>query len=235
VCPAVSNGTPGCSAGACGVGGCNASFANCNGLVVDGCEVNLTNDVNNCNGCGNSCSSMCSGQVAATACTGSTCGITACDPSYYNTDGTCGNGCECLSSSASSQCNVPSSLGAAVGIGQSQAYTGNLVPAGREAWFIVTFTGNGNTSYHPHVRFTTNPGSAFQFDIRSDCGGSALACGTEGGTSNGLTDWETSKPAANGYNNVIPPVGNNGTILIRVFRKAGAPVTCASFTLTISN
>jgi hypothetical protein len=106
---------------------------------------------------------------------------------------------------------------------------------GKEAWFIVTFTGNASTAYHPRVRFTNNPGSAFLFDIRTDCNGNAIGCGTEGGVSNGKTDWETFKPAANGYTQPIPPVGNNGTILIRVYRKAGAPVTCENFTLSITN
>src|SRR5262249_30719540 len=109
------------------------------------------------------------------------------------------------------------------------------VPAGKETWYVVTFSGNTNVSYHPHVRFTNNPGSAFQFDIRSTCAGSTLSCGIEGGVSNALTAWETFVIASTGYKNPIPPVGNGGTILIHVFRKPSAPVTCSSYSLTISN
>ena len=48
--------------------------------------------------------------------------------------------------------------------------------------------------------------------------------------------WRTTpfKAAANGYNNPIPPVGNGGTILIRVYRVSGG-VTCNSYTLQVSN
>ncbi len=49
---AAANGTAGCSSGACTVASCNAGYANCNGSPGDGCEVNLTNDPNNCGGCG---------------------------------------------------------------------------------------------------------------------------------------------------------------------------------------
>ena len=47
-----ANGTAGCTSGACTVTACNGGFANCNGSPGDGCEVNLTNDPNNCGGCG---------------------------------------------------------------------------------------------------------------------------------------------------------------------------------------
>jgi len=44
-----------CANSACAVNTCNAGFANCNGLYPDGCEINTTNDRNNCNGCGIVC------------------------------------------------------------------------------------------------------------------------------------------------------------------------------------
>ena len=37
-----------------------------------------------------------------------------------------------------------------------------------------------------------------------------------------------------GYYDAIPPVGNNGTVLVRVYRKAGQPLTCQSYTLQVS-
>lgn len=235
VCPGVANGAPGCSASVCGVGGCDAGFANCNGQAIDGCEVNTTNNANNCGACGNQCGMVCVGNVAATTCQSSACGVSACNAGYFNVDGLCSGGCECQASTVSNQCSAPISLGAAIGIGQSASTSANLVPAGQEAWYIATFTGNTNPAYHPHVVLTTNPGSAFLFDIRTSCAGAAISCGVEGGASNAVTDGETFKPASNGYTNVIPLVGNNGTILIHVFRKAGAPLTCDQFTLKVSN
>jgi hypothetical protein len=216
------------------VAGCNAGFANCNGAAADGCEVNLTNDLANCGGCGNSCGSVCSGNVAALACTAGSCAVSACNSSYYNIDGMCTNGCECQSSGATSTCALPSSLGT-INLGQSTSVTANAVPAGNEDWYVVTFPGNGSTSYHPRVRFTANPNNAFRFDILSNCQGNSPGCGVEGGVATSKTDWETFYPGGAGYYNPIPPVGNNGTVLIRVYRTPGPAVSCEAYTLAISN
>jgi hypothetical protein len=53
VCGA-ANGTASCNAGACGIT-CNPGFANCNGNVADGCEINLTNNASHCGACGSVC------------------------------------------------------------------------------------------------------------------------------------------------------------------------------------
>ncbi|MEZ4296816.1 MAG: hypothetical protein R3B70_17755 [Polyangiaceae bacterium] len=232
---APANSTGACSGGTCTVGSCNSGFANCNGSAVDGCEINTQADVQNCGACGNNCAVQCAGNTSLTQCTAGACGIQSCQAGYYNVDGLCSGGCECQASNVSQSCNTPASLGT-INIGGSATTSANLVPLGTEAWYTVTFTGNTNPAYHPRVRFTTNPGSAFQFDIRTNCSGGTLGCGVEGGNSNGKTDWETFNGAGSaGYYNPIPPVGNNGTILIRVYRKAGQPLSCGTYTLTVSN
>ncbi len=45
-----------CQAGACSMGICYDGYDDCNQDDVDGCEINLGNDADNCNGCGNVCS-----------------------------------------------------------------------------------------------------------------------------------------------------------------------------------
>jgi hypothetical protein len=62
------NGIPGCAGGNCTVAACNPNFANCNGIVADGCEVNTQTDALNCGGCGNKCSTS-----GKTTCTGGVC------------------------------------------------------------------------------------------------------------------------------------------------------------------
>ena len=62
----VANGSAGCAASACTVAACNPGFANCNGQVADGCEVNTTADNANCGKCGMQC-------PIGTACQGSMC------------------------------------------------------------------------------------------------------------------------------------------------------------------
>jgi len=132
-------------------------------------------------------------------------------------------------------CAGPTPVGA-LSIGLSTTYTGNLVPLGAEQWLSVSFTGNTSTAYHPRIRFTSNPGAAFRFDIVTNCAGTLLACGVEGGNSMAIQDWETSTTAvAPGYRTPIPPVGSGGTVLVHVYRRAGLPVTCDSYTITFSN
>ncbi|EYF06307.1 Hypothetical protein CAP_2185 [Chondromyces apiculatus DSM 436] len=229
-----ANGTPACTSGSCTVSSCNGGFQNCDGIASNGCEVNINTNAANCGGCGNACTSVCAGNVSATTCSAGSCDITACSGSYQNVDGICTTGCECLSSNVSATCSLPASLGT-VNVGGQTTTSSNLVPAGKENWYVINFTGNTNANYHPRVRFTSNPGNAFRFDVRTNCAGGTMACGVEGGVSNGLTDWETYHPAANGFNQPVPPAGNNGQVLIRVYRVAGAPVNCTDFTLAISN
>jgi hypothetical protein len=54
VCPTPANSIGVCSNKICNFV-CNANYANCNNNANDGCEINLTNDKNNCNGCGKVC------------------------------------------------------------------------------------------------------------------------------------------------------------------------------------
>ena len=50
------NGTAGCVAGVCTVGSCNTIFANCDGNVANGCEVDTWNTDAHCGGCNRPCS-----------------------------------------------------------------------------------------------------------------------------------------------------------------------------------
>ena len=105
------------------------------------------------------------------------------------------------------------------------------MPLGQEAWLTVTFNGNTSPTYHPRVRMTAGSGE-FAFDITTNCAGGLLTCGTEGGTSTRLFDWETFLPAGNGYDNPIPAVS---TIYVHVYRRVGLPLSCNNYTLSITN
>jgi hypothetical protein len=56
------NGTASCTNGQCGIASCNAGFADCNGNLQDGCEIDLNTDFNNCGACLNRCAT---GQICA--------------------------------------------------------------------------------------------------------------------------------------------------------------------------
>lgn len=232
------NGVASCVASTCQIK-CNPGFGDCDGNVANGCETNTASDVNHCG----SCNSMCGlpQNVAVAGCGNGTCSIVACQSGYFDIDKNANNGCECLSDSVGPTCNGATGL-MPLNLGDTTSATGNLVPSGKENWFQVTFKGNGSLNYHPHVKLSTNPGNAFLFDLFSNCAGSTVGCGKEGGTANGRTDWEVSysgpNPAADPNNpgfKAIPEVGNAGTVYIRVYRANGAPVSCDNFVLSVTN
>jgi hypothetical protein len=85
-----TNGTPSCTAGACSIT-CTIGFANCDDNIANGCEVNLSTNVANCNKCGNVCQDQPNGTAI---CDKGACGISNCKPPYGDCDQNTGNGCE---------------------------------------------------------------------------------------------------------------------------------------------
>jgi hypothetical protein len=67
-----------CTGAKCGQTMCPAGKGDCNGDQSDACEINLTNDVNNCGDCGH----VCEANNAKVACVNSQCVITSCVGSY---------------------------------------------------------------------------------------------------------------------------------------------------------
>ena len=90
VCSTPANAVAGCSGGACGIASCNAGYANCDGLVSNGCETNTSTSVANCGACG----FVCSLANATPACSSGACSIASCNAGYANCDGVASNGCE---------------------------------------------------------------------------------------------------------------------------------------------
>ncbi len=52
---AIANAAAICKAGVCALVACNASYADCNAALKDGCEIDLSTDGNNCGACGKVC------------------------------------------------------------------------------------------------------------------------------------------------------------------------------------
>ncbi|HET6921830.1 MAG TPA: hypothetical protein VFI16_01660, partial [Anaeromyxobacteraceae bacterium] len=89
-CPAVDHGTPGCAAGACGVGSCAAGFGDCDALPGNGCEADLSSDLAHCG----TCAAACAPPNATGVCAAGTCGVAACQAGFGDCDGLPGDGCE---------------------------------------------------------------------------------------------------------------------------------------------
>lgn len=76
--------------GVCTFGACTGSFKNCNLDINDGCEVDSSNDVNNCSSCFNQCNFA----NAAESCVNSTCVMGNCDVGFDDCDNNPLTGCE---------------------------------------------------------------------------------------------------------------------------------------------
>ena len=88
-----------CGNSLCGLGACNAGFANCNNNALDGCEVATTSDINNCGGCGTKCSNA----NGTPSCGNSVCSI-ACNAGYANCNNNAADGCEVSTSNDVNNC-----------------------------------------------------------------------------------------------------------------------------------
>ncbi len=80
-----------CAAGSCTVSSCAAPFLTCQAGPTTSCETNISNDVNNCGGCGQVCDPVNNG---TRACKSNNCAIGSCKDGYDDCDGLLSNGCE---------------------------------------------------------------------------------------------------------------------------------------------
>lgn len=87
---ALANATPACSGGSCVISHCDTGYADCNGRAADGCEVELSNDQNNCG----ACQSACALANASSACVDGACVLVSCQVGFSDCDGNANNGCE---------------------------------------------------------------------------------------------------------------------------------------------
>ena len=79
-----------CVDGKCVIKSCNSGYLNCDGNIPNGCELNVTNNVNNCGACGKKCTFA----NASAKCEKSTCAINKCNSGYGDCDKKANNGCE---------------------------------------------------------------------------------------------------------------------------------------------
>jgi hypothetical protein len=123
--------------------------------------------------------------------------------------------------------------------GQMASASGNIVPVGSQAFVSVTFSENATPGYHPQIALTTG-GTEFAFEVESDCSGTAvLGCDDLMDAAAGTSTWEEFYGDGGDFSNAdafvpIPPSGNDGGVLVRIYRRPGQPATCNQYTLTVS-
>ncbi|MBI2395525.1 MAG: hypothetical protein HYV09_38520 [Deltaproteobacteria bacterium] len=88
---ALANATATCSSGACAIASCKPSFADCDGNVANGCEVDVQSSMANCGSCGRPCLPM---PHSTAACTSGTCGLGSCIGWYRDCNDYWLDGCE---------------------------------------------------------------------------------------------------------------------------------------------
>ncbi len=100
-CAPIANGTNVCNAGVCGIAGCNAGFANCDGNAATGCEIDTRTNMANCGGCGSVCGALANG---TSVCAASQCRVASCNAGFADCNGAPNDGCETNVNTSASHC-----------------------------------------------------------------------------------------------------------------------------------
>ena len=118
----VPNGTAGCVGGQTRIVSCNAGFVDVDGIVANGCEVNLSSDVHNCGAGGNDLTAL--AHVQAVTCTAGQGAIVSCASGWADFNGALSDGCEY----AADGWEPNDTPGSARGVGIGNDVVANLVP-----------------------------------------------------------------------------------------------------------
>jgi hypothetical protein len=245
VCASI-NGTATCSNGQCGIV-CSPGWANCNGGLADGCEVNTNTDVTRCGSCTNNCTASLPPQTSSAKCSSGGCAVNTCNAGYYDMNGTWTDGCECADDGVPNVCSSAVSLGT-VGLDPATPLTktGNLSPTGDVDWYSVTINAS-YCSFNPIISIT---GTSVRMKVYKSCSLTTIPCGSSNSGVN-LTTWQFTYAATCGVNKDIDywdyntvgtflnsdmptRVGGYITLYIRVEAIASSS-TCLPYTLTINN
>jgi len=165
-CPSLPNANMACVGGSCQIDSCLPSYADCNFVEADGCEIDLNSDPNNCNACGNVCPSVAN---STTGCSDGGCVLT-CDPGFGNCNDISADGCEVNLATATAHCGS----------------CGVMCPAPPNATAQCSVSACGIGSCNPgFADCDSSPANGCEINTTADpsnCGGCGLVC--SGGTPN---------------------------------------------------
>lgn len=125
-CGNLAHAYPKCENSTCAIGGCEAGYADCDGVVANGCEVDLSSDEANCGVCLNACPAIANGTAK---CSGFVCGIDTCDAGYADCFGGATDGCETNLTNDVAHCGTCGNVCPAVAFG-SKACVGSMCTIG---------------------------------------------------------------------------------------------------------
>lgn len=212
--------TPTCSAGACTLA-CKTepfigTFANCDGNVANGCEVNISTDTTHCG----SCTIACSTNHATPLCAGGACGILACESSWADCNTNVADGCE-TSLSTTSNCGGCNNICTDDNMANAATYA--CVPTGSSPpWTCAV--GTCNATFTDMDKVYAN-GCECQDDAIGDTCETAFAYGSVGETGTGSVSFNGGK---------ITPLTDSDWIQVSFSNPAGLATSCAQFHPRIS-
>ncbi len=191
-------------------------------------------------GAGDLCGPIMNGTGACNGALG--CSIGNCTEGYYDLDGDFGTGCECGVEPGEDKltaCEDAIDLGSFADTDTGIELVGNLVPEGDVDLYRFVAVDTADTvcdNFHVRAQFLENPGEAYIVDVWKDgCAGTQIC--------DGSTDmqWYTNFSAGGLGECPCGPADINhcdddtSEFVVRVRRADGAPVTCDSYRLEISN
>ncbi len=91
-----------CTGGQCVPLVCSPPYADCNMNPLDGCEINTSNDTQNCGNCGH----ICFTQNATSGCVSGACTVGTCNSGYANCNGLQSDGCEVYVNGDANNCGA---------------------------------------------------------------------------------------------------------------------------------
>jgi hypothetical protein len=228
----------------CGAGACMGDVQRCVGGSPAMCTMG-TPMAEICNGVDDDCmsgvdngplSSLCPSppQVSGVMCNGiSLCSLTGCNPGFGDVDHVYTNGCECTMGLGGTNCASAYSVGS-ITAGVTRPFTGALLPGG-SSWFSADFgTAPAGSPAPGRPRISVSPASDFRINVmRGTCGGAALTCRTEGGSSATTTDFEFYDMSGSGESWASRGVPWVGVVYVQVTRTS-SPANCAQATFTVT-
>jgi hypothetical protein len=163
LCDTYPHSTPSCAGSQCGIASCDQGYAHCFGDVTNGCETNLTNDLNHCGKCETICPAIAQGTGT---CAKGLCAILSCNANYADCDGNIANGCETLTLSDAKNC------------GSCNTQCSNPPNGSAECNNGQCGLGTCDAGY---ADCDNNPQNGCEKDVLADplnCGGCGIVCGS---------------------------------------------------------
>ena len=223
-CPGAPNAVPACAVGTCAIT-CTAGFADCDGRLDNGCEVNTRSDVGNCGACSNRCT-VSSGTAA---CVSGACRVDTCTAPFGDCDGNVSNGCEVDTSTSAAHCGAcgnACATGAACVSGQCERTGVSCAailaanPGAPSGVYLVDPDGNGS-----------QPGFRAYCDMVTEGGGwTFVATVTNNGDAANQGNWRVSAPVPNSWESsdasfgTLDPTLNQDYRSVAFHRVAGRAV-----------